>query len=284
MYCLIRVKIDLSGMGGLKQGVDFMKLTYKIKSFLALAMSFAFIHCGSTGTDNQIGFGNTGAFSGFYVVSSSPGHNQFYVAKTTQTLTVRLSEAVSAATIAGQVRVVRKTNGQEQDVTSSFNISSAGEIITLQGSGDLADNSDYSIHIYPGLTATSGNTLLQGQSFQYFYIDFSTGNGGTLGQSVAGPPSVSNFGNAGYSGGGRTIIVTFSESLAYAPLIEFHSWNFGQNIVPAYVVPANSNNNTQWYAIMPQGYSPLAFDVKVTDYVDLEGNHGEPKVSQNFYL
>jgi hypothetical protein len=273
-------------MTGSKTGSGYMKLIYTIKSFLVLALSFAFIHCGSDGTDNQVGFGNTGAFSGFYTVSSSPGHNQFYVAKTTHTLTVRMSEPVDQASIVSQVRLFKKTNGQEEDVTAAYNISVVGEIITLQGSADLVDNSDYSIHLYPGLKATSGNTLLQGQSFQYFFMDFATGNGQNLGQSLAGPPTISSFGDAGYSMGARTIMVTFSESLAYAPLIEFHSTSIflGQNIVPAYVVPANSNNNTQWYAIMPQGYSPLAFDVKVTDYVDLEGNHGDPKVSQNFYF
>lgn len=263
-----------------------MKLTSKIKSFLILAVTLGLVFCGDSGTNNQIGFGNTGAFSGFYVVTSSPGHMQFYVAKTTHTLTVRMSEAVAQSSVAGQVRLVRKTNGQEQDVTAGYSITVNNEIITLQSSNDLVDNSDYSIHLFPGLTATSGNTLLQGQSFQYFYIDFSTGNGGTLGQGVPGAPTVSSFGNAGYAGGGRTILVTFNESLAYAPLIEFHSTTIwlGQNIVPAYVVPANMNNNTQWYAIMPDGYSPLAFDVKVTHYVDLEGNSGEPTLSQNFYF
>lgn len=268
------------------KGDYMMKLTSRFKSVLILAITIGLTYCGSDGTTQQIGFGNTGSFSGFTVVSSSPGHNQFYVSKSTHTLTVRMTEAVDQSSVSNNVRLVRKTNGQEQDVTSGYNISVASEIITLQSSSDLSDNSDYSIHLFPGLKATSGNTLLQGQSFQFFYIDFSTGNGGTFGQSLPGPPSVSSFGNAGYAGGGRTIIVTFSESLAYAPLIEFHSTTIflGQNIVPAYVIPANANNNSQWYAVMPQGYSPLAFDVKVTDYVDLEGNHGTPKVSQNFYF
>jgi hypothetical protein len=79
-----------------------------------------------------------------------------------------MSEPVDQASIVSQVRLFKKTNGQEEDVTAAYNISVVGEIITLQGSADLVDNSDYSIHLYPGLKATSGNTLLQGQSFQYF--------------------------------------------------------------------------------------------------------------------
>ncbi|MCC7460349.1 MAG: Ig-like domain-containing protein [Proteobacteria bacterium] len=254
-----------------------MKLN-KMKSILMIALSLAFYHCGSDGT-NTIPFGNTGSLSGFRVTSSTPAHNQFYVSQDTTVITVRMSEAVNQTTIPNQIQVIKTAGGQEQNVTSSYNISVNGDIITLQSTSGLSHNADYEIRLYPGLAAVSGTTLLQGESFQYFFIDFSTGNGGTQGQGVAGPPSVVNITRADM-GGCFGALIQFNESLGYQPQVTIR---YTQDVfsgpieLPVFAQPAQYNTMTHWRIDACINYIPMTnITVKVLDYADLEGNHGSP--------
>lgn len=275
-----------------------MNFKSKIKSILVIALTLGFFNCGSSGTGNgQVGFGNSSGTSAFTVSSTSPAHNQYYVSKSTHTITIRMTEAVAQSSIAGNVQLVKKINGQEENVTASFNTLANGEIITMNATDgpdsdtnidDLSDNADYEIRLFPGLAAQTGDTLLQGQSFQFFYVDFSTGNGGTLGQSVAGPPSVSSISSGTpYSGTCFAAQIQFSESLAYQPTIvlEYHGTsNLGLpqwKTEAGYAYPVQSNNQTIWQVDLSgyacnDLYTAGGVKVHVNDYVDLEGNHGSP--------
>ena len=190
-----------------------------------------------------------------------------------------MSEQVEEATIPNNVQVFKTSGGQEQNVTAAYNISVVGDIITLQSSGGLSNNSDYQIRLYPGLAATSGNTLLQGQTFQFFFIDFSTGNGGTQGQGVAGPPTVTEITRSDQGCFGA--LIQFNESLAFQPQISIRYTQdafSGPIELPVYAAPAQFNTMTQWRIDACISYIPMTnITVKVLDYVDLEGNHGTPK-------
>jgi hypothetical protein len=253
-----------------------MKIKNKMTSILMIVLTLGFYHCGSDGTNNTLGFGATGSLDGFRVLSSTPANGEYYVSTDTHQIVIRMSAAVNQTTIPGNITVIETINAVENNITPApTNIVANGDVITISGI-TIHSNSDIEVRMFPSLADSAGNTLLQGQTFQYFYIDFSGTSAGTQGQDVPGPPSVVSFGN-----NNCTVLVTFSESLQYNPEIEFHSWNLGQVIVPAIVQPASAYNATQYYAIMPQGYSPLAFNLKVTHYVDMSGVAGDPKLSGN---
>jgi hypothetical protein len=253
-----------------------MKLN-KMKSILMIVLSLGFYHCGSDGTNTTLS-GNTGAFDGFRVTSSTPAHMQFYVSESTTTLTVRLSEAINQATVPNNVQIFKTSGGQESNVTASYNISVNGDILTLQGSAGLSSNSDYQIRLFPGLAATSGNTLLQGQTFQFFFVDFSTGNGGTSGQGVAGPPSVVQITRS--DNGCFGALIQFNEALVVQPQVSIRYTQdmfSGPIELPVYAAPAQFNSMTQWRVDACITAMPLTnITVKVLDYIDLEGNHGTP--------
>lgn len=270
-----------------------MNFKHKILSILAIALTVGFANCGSDGSDtNTLGFGNTGSLSGLYAVSSTPANGESYVSRSTTTIQVRMSQAINQATAAANIQMFKTLNGQESNITSSFVITVNNELITLQGSGQLDDNTNYEIRLFPGLASTAGNTLLQGQQFQYFYIDFYTGNGQTLGQSVAGPPSVSSITRSnGGSCFGANII--FNESLAYQPIIQIRIKNGIAQMVTVpnvYPFPAQGNTQTIWHVDLDPSFcsdlwliSNNVF-VSVQDYVDIEGNHGPASSEQGFYV
>lgn len=261
-------------------------MSKKLTSILLLVLTIGFYNCGSDGT-NQVPWEATGAFDGLFLESSTPGHQQFYVDGSTTMITLRMSEQLNINSIPGNVRLFNISNGGEQDVTPS-NIVGTGQIITINNVS-LAENQDYEVRLYPALAAASGNTLLQGQSFQYFFVDFSTGNGGTQGQSVAGAPSVTNVSRSnGFSCFGA--MIQFNESLAYQPqvTIEYKDLFFQWHTIPVWAMPAQMNNNTQWRVDLPQGYcndiiTGSNIKVHVIDYVDLSGEHGAQHDSQFTY-
>lgn len=270
-----------------------MNFKKTLSSALAIALTVAFAHCGSDGSDtNTLGFGNTGNLSGLYAVSSTPANGESYVSRSTNTIQIRMSQPIASTSIPNNVQFFKTLNGQESNITSSFTITVNNELITLQGSGQLDDNTNYEIRLFPGLASTSGNTLLQGQQFQYFYIDFYTGNGQTLGQSHAGAPGISSITRSnGFSCFGANI--AFDESLAYQPIIQIRVKNgIAQMMtVPSvYPYPTQSNTNTIWHVDLDPSYCQDLWSlgnnvyVSVQDYVDIEGNHGTPSSEKGFYV
>ena len=270
-----------------------MNFKNTITSVLALALTLSFANCGSDGSDtNTLGFGNTGTMSGLYAVSSTPANGESYVSRSTNTIQIRMSQPINQATVPNNVQFFKTLNGQESNITSSFTITVNNELITLQGSGQLDDNTNYEVRLFPGLGSTAGSTLLQGQQFQYFYIDFYTGNGQTLGQSVAGPPSVVSItrSNMGSCFGAN---IQFNESLAYQPQIQIRVKNgIAQMVtVPSvYPYPTQSNSQTVWHVDLDPYFCQDLWTlgnnvyVSVQDYVDIEGNHGSPSSEKGFYV
>ena len=131
--------------------------------------------------------------------------------------------------------------------------------------------------MYAGLAATTGDTLLQGQTFQYFYINFSTGSG--LGHSTPGAPIVTTVTKSNEYGC-FGVVVQFNETLAYQPTIRIHYrpgtlkdkidvWPYPQPVLPY--------DNSVWRADLCDSSIAIFSDISVyiDDFVDLdEGNHG----------
>ncbi len=253
--------------------------------FLLVALA----NCGSSGSDDQFEF--TGLFEGLYVVSSTPAHNQYYVPTTTQTITIRMSENINPASLESQLQVVTDAPVDSDtcggnNVTSNFTVTASGSIITLTTTS-LATNENYQIQLFPGITSEAGNTLLQGQSFSCFYIDISTGNSGTAGNSVPGAPTISGF-DRSPMGGCFSAIVRFNEALATQPVLftkhkgpdTFFSWV----TTPVWAQPVYAGNMSEWRVNACHVPTMSEVKIQVEDYVDFdEGNHGTPDASSIWY-
>lgn len=261
-----------------------MKMANKIRAILALILIFGLSNCGSDGTSTTIPF-NSSALSGFYVVSSTPAHNQFYVSESTNVVTIRMSEVVNGDTAtSSNVQVVKKTTGEV--LASTVTVTAGSEIITISGLS-LALNTDYQVRLYPGLAATSGNTLLQGQSFEYFYVDFSTGSGGTLGNTVAGAPHVNSVVKTTTKPGcAASVLITFNESLAYQPNVSIKYYNPFAQEVYVYAYPALVYDNSVWQVdlCVPDKTPSTNIHVHVNSYTDLEGLSGAFFVETLYYF
>lgn len=267
-----------------------MKTVKTIQSVILGALLLATTYCGSSGTQDDFQF--TGLFEGLYVTGSTPAHNQLYVPTNTTTFTIRMSEDVNPDSLANQIQVVTDptTNSDTcggTPVTSNFTITSAGNIITLTATGTLQNNKDYEIQLFPGISSVAGNTLLQGQQFSCFYIDVSTGNGGTAGQSVQGPPQITGF-QKSPQGGCFGAIVNFNESLATQPIMytkhkgpdTFFSWVTN----PVWAQPVMAGNMAQWRVIDCNVPTLSEVKIEVESFIDFdEGLHGTGDASSIWY-
>ena len=128
-------------------------------------------------TNNTSGFGQTGSFDRFRVLSSTPANGQFYE-QTTTVITIRMSEDVDLATVVGNVSLVETVGGVETNITlTSASIVPNGPVITIS-SLSLKSNADCKYECIPTLPAQPAMPCCR-VNLLILYIDFSTGNGGT---------------------------------------------------------------------------------------------------------
>lgn len=219
--------------------------------------------------------------TGFYVSSSTPAHTQSYVALSTLTITIRMSESVDSTTVDGRVGVFKINGEQETEITSDYTITINEEIITLTRVDNLPDETDFQVRLYPNLAAENGNKLLEGFEFQYYYIDFSTKSENGLG--VDGPPSVVSA-NRSDIGNCFGVIIDFSETLSVQPQIDLLYKVLGINepwqTIPVYANPAivygGGGTMSRWRIDVCNLATLGAVEAKiiVRDYIDLDGENG----------